>query len=1137
MTRPSGHFTTIADRRYYEISAYDEMPPFFMTVVSSSDLWLFLSSTGGVTAGRMAPEKAIFPYVSADQLHRSALHTGARTHLRVTRDGKVREWEPFNPEQQGLYRIERSLLKDELGTRVLFRERNLSLGLSFSCSWSAADAFGIVRSASLEAFDGPASVEIVDGLLNILPSETPRGLQNTSSNLVDAYKWNELDPDSRLCSYSLYARISDRADPAESLSATVAYALGLDQPKVLIAASDFDALRRGQEIPADRVRRGTPGAYLLQSSLSLAAGETRDWDIVLDTGLSQSAVVARRRSLSTPEATRAALHDALSLEHARLRELLAGADAFQSVRVETNATHHVANTLFNVMRGGVFADQYQVERADYAANLKTRNPRVAARHADWVAGLPARLSFDALEREAAERCDPQLTRLTREYLPLVFGRRHGDPSRPWNHFSIRGRDGEGRLLCAYQGNWRDIFQNWEALLHSFPGFAPAIVAKFVNASTLDGYNPYRIDHTGIDWEVEDPEDPWSHIGYWGDHQIVYLLRLLELCQRTAPERLRDLLRRREFCYANVPYRIAGFAETIRDPKHTVSFDHELARSIEESLAAEGSDAKLVRDGAGEVLLVSLLEKLLVPLLAKLGNLVPGGGIWLNTQRPEWNDANNALVGSGLSMVTLYHARRYTRFLLELLAAEEEPVRIGANVAQWLSDTAKVLEQAGQTWVGDDRERWRVFAALGQVSADYRGRVQTRNGIDRGMELPVAGIRHFLEQSLAMLDRSIDCNRRPDSLFHAYNLMRPGEASLRVETLYPMLEGQVAALSSGVLSADETLRLLEALFASGMYRADQHSFMLYPDPPLKGFLEKNRIPADATPRIPALAALLADGGDRIVERDAEGTLRFAAGLINAEELSRELDRTELDEANRQALLALYEEVFCHHSFTGRSGTMFGFEGRGSIYWHMVSKLLLAVQESFFAALEQGETPERIRQIGHYYFRVRAGLSYNKTPEEYGAFPCDPYSHTPGHAGAQQPGMTGQVKEEVITRLGELGIQLRGGRIAFNPALLVREEFNTEARTFRYRDVRGEERELAVGSGELAFTLCQVPILMRLDEAIGSKAAIRVECSEGESLSIEADALPLDLSEQVFGRTGRVARIEVAVSPARLFTLER
>ena len=37
---------------------------------------------------------------------------------------------------------------------------------------------------------------------------------------------------------------------------------------------------------------------------------------------------------------------------------------------------------------------------------------------------------------------------------------------------------------------------------------------------------------------------------------------------------------------------------------------------------------------------------------------------MNTQRPEWNDANNALVGYGLSMVTLAHLRRYLQLIDE-----------------------------------------------------------------------------------------------------------------------------------------------------------------------------------------------------------------------------------------------------------------------------------------------------------------------------------------------------------------------------------------------------------------------------------------------------------------------------------------
>ncbi len=97
--------------------------------------------------------------------------------------------------------------------------------------------------------------------------------------------------------------------------------------------------------------------------------------------------------------------------------------------------------------------------------------------------------------------DVDLWRLASEYLPLTFSRRHGDPSRPWNKFQIVLRDEHGAPRLDYQGNWRDIFQNWEALAWSFPEYVESMVTVFLDATTADGYNPYRISRAGVDWEV------------------------------------------------------------------------------------------------------------------------------------------------------------------------------------------------------------------------------------------------------------------------------------------------------------------------------------------------------------------------------------------------------------------------------------------------------------------------------------------------------------------------------------------------------------------------------------------------------------------------------------------------------------
>ena len=180
---------------------------------------------------------------------------------------------------------------------------------------------------------------------------------------------------------------------------------------------------------------------------------------------------------------------------------------------------------------------------------------------------------------------------------------------------------------SYQGNWRDIFQNWEALSISFPGFIESFIFKFVNASTIDGYNPYRITRDGFDWEVLDPGDPWSNIGYWGDHQVIYLVKLMELSLKYHPGKISGFLARDMFVYAHVPYRILPYASILENPQDTIVFDEQLAKTIARQVAGLGADGKLVTAGT-EIHKVNLTEKLLVTLLAKLSNFVPGGGIWM-----------------------------------------------------------------------------------------------------------------------------------------------------------------------------------------------------------------------------------------------------------------------------------------------------------------------------------------------------------------------------------------------------------------------------------------------------------------------------------------------------------------------------
>ena len=1120
-------------RRFYRIGGYDELPPFFMTLVSASDLWVFVSSTGGITAGRGDADHALFPYATEDKVSDGAGRTGGLTLLRVTTpDDRVHHWQPFAVRRPADPPAARALLKDHLGTTLVFEEVREDLGLSVRVTWRTSARFGLVRGVELTSTGPEARVELLDGYVDLLPAGVTVQTQRELSSLLDAYKRAEVDPATGLGVLYLNSTLTDRADPSESLAATVAWQAGLAHDEVLghvltcAGAVDFAAGRTVPDAPAMRGRRA---AYLVHARVTVPAGGSRSWDVVADVEQDAADVVRLGETLARPEGSARALREDVDRTRSELERLVASADGAQLTGDEIAAAHHGANVLFNVMRGGVPAEGYAVRSQDLRAFVALRSPRTAERCGTWLDALPERERIDVLVDGARRTGDPDLERLVREYLPLVFSRRHGDPSRPWNRFRIALQDEDGTPRVGFEGNWRDIFQNWEALAWSFPEYVESMVAVFLDATTLDGYNPYRISRDGVDWEVPEPENPWANIGYWSDHQIVYLVKLLEVSRRFHPGRLADDAERAVHTYADVPYRIAPYDEMVLDPIATIAFDDDAQRRVLERVAAEGADGRLVHGPDGEPVRATLGEKLLSLVLAKLVNLVPDAGVWMNTQRPEWNDANNALVGKGVSVVTLAYLRRCLTLTRELLAHD---VTVTAELADLLTDVRATLDaHAASVEAGfDDLGRRAVMDALGAAGTRFRSRVYAGLGGEHAT-LPGSTVQGLVDVALRYVDAALRANRRPDGLFHSYDLLDLRDGRAAVGHLQEMLEGQVAVLSSGLLTPQEALGLVRALRRSRLYRADQHSYLLYPDRELPSFLERNQVPAELAAATPLLERLHAAGDRSIVRKDLHGTFRFAPGIHNVRDVEAALaslparvpsiGAQEVADG-RAAVLDTFERVFRHSQFTGRSGSFFAYEGLGSIYWHMVSKLLVAVQENALAADAAGDT-ETALGLREAYDDVRDGLGYRKSAAVYGAFPVDPYSHTPGGAGARQPGMTGQVKEELLTRPAELGVGVRDGRIVVSPLLLRDDEWTTEPGTLRCTDVAGREQEVEVPAGALALTLCQVPVVVRR----GTATSVAATLADGTRVRHDGDALDATLSAAVFRRTGEVVRLDVVV----------
>lgn len=1130
--RVEGGYTELDGEVFYKISNCDGMRPFFMTIVSPADHWLFISSNGGLTAGRKSPESALFPYETDDKITENTKRTGSKSILKIERGDKRFLWEPFSDRHQGIYRTERHLYKNREGCTVVFEEINHDLEAVFRVAWSSSERLGFIRKATLQnRSDQPLKAEFVDGMQNILPHGVGSGLQTSRSNLADAYKKNELDQTTGLGMFTLSSMIIDRAEPSEALMCSVAWSAGIPYDHIFLSGLQLDAFRKDRPLKTETQVKAEKGAYFIHASVSIPSEQESHWYIVANVDQSMAKVTSLQRILGDVGPLPALLEQELEASKTSLREMLGSVDAMQLTNDPLSSGRHLSNVLFNIMRGGTFQDQYQIESEDLVEFVQCFNRQVFERHRSFFEALPAGLGYQQLQHAVKALDDRDLQRLCLEYLPLSFSRRHGDPSRPWNHFSIETKDTNGHTVKNYEGNWRDIFQNWEALAHSFPEYIEGMILRFVNASTIDGYNPYRVMRDGIDWEVNDPSDPWSYIGYWGDHQIIYLLKLLELSKSHHPDLLKDMLLEEVCVYANVPYKIRGYDAIIMDPRETIDYDHVLAAEIEKRVAQIGGDGKMSWDAQGRLMRANLLEKLLVTSLTKLYNFVPEGGIWLNTQRPEWNDANNALVGNGLSVVTLGYLRRFIVFFIDLMdELDGREVTLNKPVADLLDAlyrAFKVRERLLDDGFSDE-ERKKLMDRFGIAGEHYRTSAYA-GFLGRKQHVGISDVKSFYQLALRFVEHSLKANERQDGLYHSYNLLTLSEEQAEVGHLYEMLEGQVAILSANSLSPEESLQVLESLKASEMYRADQYSYMLYPDRELDSFLLKNNIPSASVSESSLLQRLLKDNDGSLVEQGESGTVHFNGRFHNAQDVASVLEAlshgpyaAEVQE-EREFVLQLFEQMFNHQSFTGRSGTFFGYEGLGSIYWHMVSKLLLAIQETICCAVEDEANQQVVGGLIEHYYEIRAGIGLNKSPELYGAFPTDAYSHTPKNKGAQQPGMTGQVKEDIINRWAELGVRIQNGCIHFSPSFLRSDEFLEQEGTFEYFDLGGRWQEIALSPGQLTFTYCQVPIVY----TVGDQSQVTIHTADKQVSAIQGSTLTQDVSRSIFQREGRVERLEVVV----------
>lgn len=372
----------------------------------------------------------------------------------------------------------------------------------------------------------------------------------------------------------------------------------------------------------------------------------------------------------------------------------------------------------------------------------------------------------------------------------LYSRKHGDPERDYNFFSIAGE-----YYSQGNGNFRDVCQNRRSDVFFHPEIGDFNVWSFFSFIQPDGYNPLEIRPCTFAIPAQAAEQAKELVrdcvsgetkpllellrkpftpgqictamaehglvcgdsrafvsrllgladeqleagfgeGYWSDHWD-YLMDLVEDYLRIYPDRKRRLL------LGRTDYRFYDSAGQVRPRSETYvlssgrvrqygSLYHNREKEAAEGFAAGGTN--WVKGADGAVITTTLLGKMLTLALNKFLLLDQEGmGMEMEGGKPGWNDAMNGLPGLfGSSMAETLELDRLLSFLTASLAdgTVEGEVSLPAEILALLDGIAGILEEHGM----DGAARWDAAASLREryragVYAGMSGETGQRSAVE------------------------------------------------------------------------------------------------------------------------------------------------------------------------------------------------------------------------------------------------------------------------------------------------------------------------------------------------------------------------------------------------------------------------
>ena len=109
--------------RFFKISNIDQLKTFFISIVSPSNHWMFVTSNGGITAGRKNSDLSLFPYYTDDKIGETAENTGSKTIIIVKNKSQISPWVPFTRITTQKYTTLEICIKHQYGNNHIRRNQ------------------------------------------------------------------------------------------------------------------------------------------------------------------------------------------------------------------------------------------------------------------------------------------------------------------------------------------------------------------------------------------------------------------------------------------------------------------------------------------------------------------------------------------------------------------------------------------------------------------------------------------------------------------------------------------------------------------------------------------------------------------------------------------------------------------------------------------------------------------------------------------------------------------------------------------------------------------------------------------------------------------------------------------------------